>query len=695
MSKAGVAVAPDDLAVIARMCDEGQVDQVLALAKQHKVKLHSFAMNGLLEKILERPLTGVEDAVRFLDTMTDLKARPDAVTYNIVMLAASRAGDEEVARDMLNRLQSSGFKVDNFTYIALIEAARDLGSIRDVICKTAAVPGAVAPDMITYSAAISQCSKFAEDRAKCRELALELAGRMDRAGIPREGRFFTSLMQVFAVTADTESAFATVAEMMARMRKKGKASAPNQFDMNFLLQAVIKSGGAEEQVRRVFDLITECGLSPNETTFTMLLKSKREDLNTKDKALEALRLVMAATGGTSTFAFNTILSGLVARRDKNCIDEVMGFLVEAREAGFTRSFDQVTFNEVIKALFDAARPEDAMTLFRSLRPRFKLEPDNYSYAMILDWYARTGDAEGAEAFWRDEMGPHIARAAKVSATKSDYCVCVSILMNAYLHAHPRPRVADVIATYEKYILGPKVTPNEHALTILLNAYCEAGEVDKALEVSDLRFELFNVRPIIDSYKILHSCALAVPPLADRAFEILDSIQSHPEFKMEITLLNLLLNVFAKAGQVDSAFWVLTLGEENGIAPNDVTISTLIHACAKARRVDDAFRVFEMHPNPDHIAFSSLMDACARTRRLGQAFRVLEMMEERGVKPDDVVMNALVNACCRADQIDKAWSVVDRMVALEVPVDAFTFGPFFSMFQRHNDLYAPSSSSTTS
>jgi pentatricopeptide repeat protein len=684
MLVAGLQPLQTSFCLIASLVDETEIEEVLRRMPEFGLAPSVEIVNIVLHKVLARRRTGLADAMMIMNAMEPL-VRLDLVSFNTVMRAAARAGEHALVWELLVRLQALRIKPDQRTYTFLLESAPDLVVVREVLFSTARAPGAAPADLVTYMAGLQQCAKHHNKGGLA--LAREIAEAAERAGpIPateRGLRFYNTLMSVYAAAGDFEAGF----RLVRAMGERGAAAlAPDLGTFTALVEAVARSTeGGQAELQRVKDLMDKHGLAWAPGMFAAIVARVRSAsfFDTKDHALQELQRLRAANEEIKPSFVNTLLAQM-ARRGKDGLQEVQAFLKEARAAGFGGLLNTSSFQEVVMALLEADRLDDALVFFRLIGPTYGLQVDLGSFYAVLGSFLKRGDVEGAERFFQTEIDGS-RPIVSPSSDPAQYLESVFTLMNAYMRSQPVPLVARAIAAFERFVTSRGVEPGDDVLRLLLHAYAAEADVDRALEVIVTRTRLGFPNTDKDFGLVLHVCACASPPNPDKAFQVLEMLRSFPGFKMTVVILNLLLNVLAKAGRVDSAIRVLSLGEASGVAPNAITIATLIHACSKAGRVEEAFRVFALHPQPDNHAFCSLMDACARTKNVERALQLLELMDQQRIKPDVITMNTLVNACCRADQPDRAWALVDRMARSAVPIDAYTFGPFFSMFLRRRDL----------
>ncbi|KAK9824112.1 hypothetical protein WJX72_007839 [[Myrmecia] bisecta] len=173
--------------------------------------------------------------------------------------------------------------------------------------------------------------------------------------------------------------------------------------------------------------------------------------------------------------------------------------------------------------------------------------------------------------------------------------------------------------------------------------------------------------------------------------------------------NLLLMAYAAAGKPTEAFAAWEDMQQQGIAPNMLTYSTMIRACrahpmqhwtvalelyasgcahygdgacrshlepallavlhAALRHVDNWQQAQQLASGLDSVGLergtstcNGLLHACGRLRLPGQALQVFGEMCATGAVPDTATYNALINACVRGGEIMKALEVFDWMVA---------------------------------
>ncbi|KAL3929526.1 MAG: hypothetical protein SGBAC_012170 [Bacillariaceae sp.] len=149
-----------------------------------------------------------------------------------------------------------------------------------------------------------------------------------------------------------------------------------------------------------------------------------------------------------------------------------------------------------------------------------------------------------------------------------------------------------------------------------------------------------------------------------------SISSSERIVPDVKSANILMNAYAKLGEIDLAQDLLHQMINGGgddvpkTEPNIVTYNTLLDACHNARELDVALRVKEQlddaNIRPDARTYTTLIATVARkaTEASGAkdptlAFFFLKEMKTKRIRPNGMTYSALIDVCSRCERSDLA------------------------------------------
>jgi len=125
-----------------------------------------------------------------------------------------------------------------------------------------------------------------------------------------------------------------------------------------------------------------------------------------------------------------------------------------------------------------------------------------------------------------------------------------------------------------------------------------------------------------------------------------------------------MKLCARAGRIDRVERLLKWMDERQVAPNIITITTMVQAYGHAQNLPKAFEVFEDLEKrgipADNRLYNSLLNACVLTSDVDKASSVLEKVREAGLPPDIVMYSTLLKLCQSQSDSDKAWEIFQMM-----------------------------------
>lgn len=205
--------------------------------------------------------------------------------------------------------------------------------------------------------------------------------------------------------------------------------------------------------------------------------------------------------------------------------------------------------------------------------------------------------------------------------------------------------------------------NSTSFTIIINALCEVGRLDEALQ-------LFRGMDKIGCEKdvLLHNNLINALSNADRVADGLDLLREmkHSGFKPTQFTYNSVYGYFCRKGDVVGAKSIM---REMWYCQHEPWIkhsTTLVKQLCKHRRVAEAcnflFEMVEEGIVPHLIPYTAVVDGFFKLQEVDQALELYHDILSRGYKPDVVAYNILINGLCKAKRTSEAQDVLNKMLA---------------------------------
>lgn len=263
----------------------------------------------------------------------------------------------------------------------------------------------------------------------------------------------------------------------------------------------------------------------------------------------------------------------------------------------------------------------------------------------------------------------------------------------------------------------KVVPDRLTLSALLGACSKGGNVDAAFRLFKSLIEQ-GIIPNTTNYNgLIGACsknkkldlglstyaemrARGLPPdfhtfnvlielttgcdraeLAARFFE--EMVTEHAEMvdNASARLLAHVIRECAKAGKLDDALRVFDLAcTRTRLKPDLIALSSLVNACGLAGDLDRARKVFKdmesvYRVTPNIVTYGGLIRALATQNRLEEAIQIHKDMVGRGIAPNSTTYQCLLTGAAQDGRVDLALATLQEMEQKGIPFNPTTL-PFF-------------------
>ncbi|GAU11086.1 hypothetical protein TSUD_197100 [Trifolium subterraneum] len=218
-----------------------------------------------------------------------------------------------------------------------------------------------------------------------------------------------------------------------------------------------------------------------------------------------------------------------------------------------------------------------------------------------------------------------------------------------------------------------IQPNFVTLNILLNCFCQLGQLNFAFSVLAKILKL-GYHPNTVTVTALMKC-MCVCGQIKKALDFHDDVISKG-FQLNQISYGILIDGLCKKGETTAALQLLRRIELLMVEPNVVMYSTVIHSLCKDKLVSDAFHLYsEMivkKISPNVFTFNILIGALSKEGETRKVRNVLAVMIKQGVKPDVVTYNCLIDGYFLVNEVNMAKYVFNTLAQRGVIPDVNSY-----------------------
>ncbi|KAL3506419.1 hypothetical protein ACH5RR_031801 [Cinchona calisaya] len=209
---------------------------------------------------------------------------------------------------------------------------------------------------------------------------------------------------------------------------------------------------------------------------------------------------------------------------------------------------------------------------------------------------------------------------------------------------------------------------------LINGLMRNGEVDKAMELFDGMVE----KNVVSWTTMIHG--LSLNGMHEKALEMFfEMVEEHGVRANDLTLVSVLC-ACAKIGALEAGIRVHNYLSNKKFRLNAAIGTALVDMYAKCGQIQSASQVFHVTKEKDIRTWSVMIWGWAIHGSVEQALQCFENMKCAGIEPDEVVLLAVLTACSHAGRIDQGlkffnslkldYSIEPTMKHYAVVVDLF-------------------------
>lgn len=445
---------------------------------------------------------------------------------------------------------------------------------------------------------------------------------------------------------------------------------------------------AHNDVLKLFDEMSQCGVRPDAFVYPILLKSAGKD----GRLLHAhlLKLGHCCDGYVRNAIMDVYAKNGPVEDAHKVFDEmsersvadwnlmISGYWSWGKRAEACGLFELMPDKNVVTWTAMVTGYSRVKDLVRA-RWYFDHMPERnlVSWNAMLSGYSRNGFAEEAvrlfDEMLKARMQPNETTCvAVISACSSlgDPCLAESLVKmlnekGVKLNCYVKTALLDMYAKCGNLENARKVFDelglyrNSFTWNAMVSAYARTGDLDSAKELFDQMPEknVVSWNSMIAGYAQNGQSACAINLFK----EMVRNKSVRPD---EVTLVSV-ISACGHLGALGVGNWILNTLMQEGVRLSISGNNSLIFMYSKCGCIEDAKKVFEEMETRDVISYNTLITGYAAYGHGNKAAELIYMMEDEGIKPDRISYIGALTACSHAGLLEEGRKVFESIKAPDV------------------------------
>ncbi|XP_065006008.1 pentatricopeptide repeat-containing protein At5g39350-like [Musa acuminata AAA Group] len=558
----------------------------------------------------------------------------------------SLSGQPSRARQLFDRIS----RRTPFLWNALIRGHAQSGLPLDALRLFARmVFSGLSPDYLTYPFALKACADLSLGR-----LGAQVHGKSLASGFGADEYVQNCLIAMYMSCGDTNAATKVFDLMTAR----------SIVSWNTVIAGCCRNGFAREALA-VFDRMMDAGVGIDEATVVSVLPACA---HLKD--LRRGRFVQKLVDEGRFDADSRVRNSLIDMYAK------CGCLEEARKVfdGGQCERDVVAWTAMIGAYALHGRESEALALSRQMQS-VGVRPNPVTMVSLLSACSALPSLAHGKCVHGSCIRLHLESDIIVETTLIDmYAKCSgtglylrvfssgsrrTATWNAVISGCSRNRQAEDAIKYYRQMLAEAVRPDFATVLSLLPAYAESADLKQADNLHGCLIGMgFTASAevmtgLIDVY--------GKAGKLDVAWQLFGGLQVK-----DLVSWSAIIAGYGMHGHAKTAIWLFDRMVKSGVAPSEVTFTSMFYSCSHAGLVDEGLQLFDkmsnahgVKPNADHYA--CVVDLLGRAGRLREAYELIAGMP---FEPNHAVWGALLGACGIHENVELGELAAKRLFEIE-------------------------------
>ncbi|KAK6120810.1 hypothetical protein DH2020_045438 [Rehmannia glutinosa] len=600
-------------------------------------------------------LRKAEKAVETFGRMKDYNCKPNLAACNVILNVLVKKNVILLALAVYNMMLKSNYRVRCDTFSVLIDGLCKSGMTQDALrLFDEMTERGILPSSITYTVILSGLCK-----AKRTHDAHKLFSLMKNSGCTPDSATYNALLDGFCKCGQIDEAFM----LFKSFRDDGFKVGIRGFSC--MIDGLIRSkriGEAEKLFQKVFDV----GLVPDLILYSIMIRGLSESRRLED-ATNMFRDMIGKGIVPDTQCYNMLIKGFC---DVGLLDEARSLKLEISQ--HDQFPNTCTYTILICGLCRNGLLGEAQQIFNDME-KLGCSPSAVTFNALIDGLCKDGKLEEAHLMlYKMEIGKNPSLFLRLSQSADP------ILDSASLQKMVENFVDSglILKAYKllMQLADSGVVPNINTYNTLINGMCRAGQVNRALRLSE---ELqLKGHFLIQRRKTTVAFGIWL--------KYLRSLAGHDGEALKLT------EEFFQKGDMEKALRSL-LEMESKLADFDsAPYSIWLVGLCQADRVEEALKTFSILEEFNVVVSApgcvKLIHALCSGGKLDKAVDIFLYTMEKGYRLMPRVCNSVLQVLLDSkDNTILAFELLDKMKSMGYDLNSYLHRRTKSLLQHHYSL----------
>ncbi|XP_031476197.1 pentatricopeptide repeat-containing protein At5g57250, mitochondrial [Nymphaea colorata] len=392
-----------------------------------------------------------------------------------------------------------------------------------------------------------------------------------------------------------------------------------------------------------------------------------------ERAMEFLKNQITRGIMPNSFCFSLLINSLISRREMSSVVDAFVEIAEKRIR-----IDNVVFSSVLSCYCKIGKPELATEFYEKMID-VGVRPNLITYTVVMNALSKLGRMEEVEKL--------------VRMLEQEKLVYDLIFYSSWACGYVRVGALDLVQVFQKHkemkALGIK--PDVISYTILIDALCRLGEVEKAVGFLHKMF-MGGVKPSLVTYTAVMRGFCQKGKL-NEAFDLFYKME---EFGLQAdeACYTTLMDGLCRIGDLDQVFCLLEEMESKKVPVTLVTYNVVMNGLSKIGKTEKADEILRGIEAGDVYTYTTILDGYCKEKNVEGVLGTMQKLDQAVVALDLVACNVLIKALCMVHKLEEAEKIFKKLPSMGLIANSVTYcvlidglckgGWIYEAFKTFND-----------